>query len=204
MHHLGGPKWTKHIIDDNFIEARQVYAGDMDNDGDMDVVTSSDRGNEVVWYENDARSWIKHSIDKNILGARCVYVADIDGDDDLDVIATGFDDDQVVWYENFLISVTGIKKEGPSAPMGYLLSQNCPNPFNPITPITYSIPVSNFVTLKVYDIHGKEIQTLVNEFKHTNVYTVDFNGSKLPSGIYYYELFVGNEFAKTKEMILLH
>lgn len=89
-------------------------------------------------------------------------------------------------------------------PSEFSLSQNYPNPFNPETTIEYSIPKAEFVTLKVFDILGKEVATLVNEFKQPGVYSSKFNTlrSSLPSGIYFYGLKAGN-FIKTNKMVLL-
>jgi hypothetical protein len=84
----------------------------------------------------------------------------------------------------------------------YKLSQNHPNPFNPLTTIKYQIPKLSFVTLKVYDVLGSEIVTLVNEEKSAGNYELKFYASELPSGIYLYQLTAGS-FVKTKKMILL-
>ena len=84
----------------------------------------------------------------------------------------------------------------------YALSQNYPNPFNPITTIEYSIKSAGLVTLKVYDMLGKEVTSLVNEVKETGNYSVEFNAVNLPSGIYFYTLTSGN-FMETKKLILL-
>ena len=84
----------------------------------------------------------------------------------------------------------------------FALMQNYPNPFNPITQIKYSIPGSSFVTLKIYDLPGNEIETLVNEEKPTGSYTVKFDGSKLSSGVYFYRLQAG-EYSSTKKLILM-
>ena len=70
----------------------------------------------------------------------------------------------------------------------YNLCQNFPNPFNPVTNIRYSIPENSFVELKIYNVLGQEIKTLVNEFKNAGNYMVVFNGSDLPSGIYFYKI----------------
>ena len=90
--------------------------------------------------------------------------------------------------------------------MNYLLSQNYPNPFNPSTTIRYEIPERSFVTIKIYDVLGNEIATLVNEEKSAGSYEVIFNTEasiKNPaSGIYFYQLSAGN-YTETKKMILL-
>ena len=88
------------------------------------------------------------------------------------------------------------------APTKFALQQNYPNPFNPSTKISWQSPVGSWQTLKIYDILGKEIATLVNEEKPAGNYEVDFNASQLASGIYYYQLRAG-DYVETKKMILL-
>jgi len=87
-------------------------------------------------------------------------------------------------------------------PKEFSISQNYPNPFNPITKINFALPKQGFVTLKIYDITGKEIQTLVNEVKQAGYYSVDFNGSSLSSGIYFYRLQSG-DFIQTTRMVII-
>jgi len=82
------------------------------------------------------------------------------------------------------------------------LSQNYPNSLNPGTKIKYQIPKLSFVTLKVYDVLGNEITTLVNEEKVIGNNEVEFDGTGLPSGIYFYKLQVGS-FVETKKMVLM-
>ena len=84
----------------------------------------------------------------------------------------------------------------------YALYDNFPNPFNPATTINYQLPENGFVTLKVYDILGKEVATVVNEQKTQGRYTVSFNASELASGVYIYQLRV-NEYVNSKKMMLL-
>jgi len=84
----------------------------------------------------------------------------------------------------------------------YKLSQNYPNPFNPVTTIKYQMPELNFVTIKVYDVLGNEIVTLVNEEKQTGFHEIEFNLDKSTSGIYFYRLQAGS-FVETKKMVLM-
>ena len=84
----------------------------------------------------------------------------------------------------------------------YELSQNYPNPFNPVTQINFSIPKQSVVTLRIYDVLGKEVATLVNENKPAGFYTVDFNASDLSSGAYFYRIEAGN-FTDIKRMMLI-
>ena len=87
-------------------------------------------------------------------------------------------------------------------PDEFLLLQNFPNPFNPHTLINYQLPVGGNVSLKVYDILGNEIKTLVAGYKPAGKYTVEFNAAGLPSGVYFYRLRVGN-YTDTRKMILM-
>jgi|GEM_PF-1520343 len=90
----------------------------------------------------------------------------------------------------------------------YILYQNYPNPFNPSTTISFSIPENSFVKLKVYDILGKEVRTLVNDYKQSGVYNINFNGNNLPSGVYFYRIGVGTQnetgnYFEIKKMVLI-
>ncbi len=87
-------------------------------------------------------------------------------------------------------------------PTKYTLYSNYPNPFNPTTVIRYAIPTDGFVTLKVYDLLGREIASLVNEKLEQGIYSVNFDASKLSSGVYIYKMQVNN-FTATKKMILI-
>jgi len=104
------------------------------------------------------------------------------------------------------ISVTNTSTEVPD---GFFLNQNFPNPFNPITNINYQIPQNAFVNLKVYDTQSKIVTTLINEKQNPGSYKVDFDGSNLPSGVYYYHIMIdtdkitSEDYHATKRMILL-
>lgn len=87
-------------------------------------------------------------------------------------------------------------------PQEFILHQNFPNPFNPTTSLQYAIGSRQFVTLKVYDLLGREIATLVNEEKLPGFYEIEFNATNLPSGTYFYKLQAGN-YSEIKKMILL-
>jgi hypothetical protein len=112
-----------------------------------------------------------------------------------------------VW-RRLLSEIIGIQNISSEIPSKYSLYQNYPNPFNPVTKIRFDIQKSvvgsqySVVTLKVFDIPGKEITTLVNETLQPGSYEVTFDGSNLPSGIYFYQLKAG-EFVDTKKLILL-
>lgn len=100
------------------------------------------------------------------------------------------------------VSGVGVNPISSEIPESYMLQQNYPNPFNPSTNINFSIPQSGFVTLKVYDMSGREVSTLINEVKSAGSYIVGFNASGLSSGAYFYRLEAGN-FVETKKMLLV-
>lgn len=94
------------------------------------------------------------------------------------------------------------KNQDVKAPRVFSLEQNYPNPFNPTTNIQFQVPNVSFVSLKVFDVLGNEVSTLVYEDRPPGVYQVEFNASDLPSGVYFYKLQAGN-FVETKKLLLL-
>ena len=110
---------------------------------------------------------------------------------------------KIALEESYMTDVLGSVTFTGSA-VDYSLSQNYPNPFNPSTKINYELRNSNYVSLKVFDLLGKEVAALVNEKQNAGSYAVDFNSSEfnLPSGIYFYTLNAG-EFAETRKMVLI-
>ena len=99
-------------------------------------------------------------------------------------------------------NITIVEEPNSFIPEKFSLSQNYPNPFNPVTKITWQSPVSAYQTLKVYDVLGNEVATLVNEYKNAGSYETDFNANKLSSGVYFYQLKAGDYLA-TKKMLLI-
>jgi hypothetical protein len=98
--------------------------------------------------------------------------------------------------------ITGITTGSATEINDFQLAQNYPNPFNPSTVISYSLPVSGSVSLKVFDVLGREAATLVNEQKFAGTYTATFNAAHLSSGVYFYQLKTGN-YTATKKLLLL-
>ncbi len=98
--------------------------------------------------------------------------------------------------------LTGIETVNNQIPNAYNLSQNYPNPFNPTTNIKFAIPTSGMVKLVVFDVLGREVTTLVNEFRNAGNFVVDFDASSLSSGVYFYRLESG-DFKQTRKMLLV-
>ncbi|MDR3628072.1 MAG: T9SS type A sorting domain-containing protein [Ignavibacteriaceae bacterium] len=112
------------------------------------------------------------------------------------------------WYligtvlnKDTLGTIVSVKEISNNLPQKFDLLQNYPNPFNPTTIIEYQLPKGGFATLKIYDILGREVSTLVNGFRTQGKYSISFNASKLASGIYFYQL-KSNGFSSIKKMIL--
>lgn len=101
----------------------------------------------------------------------------------------------------FTLTTTDVKEEN-NIPLTFELEQNYPNPFNPGTTISWQSPISSWQTLKVYDVLGNEVATLVNEYKPAGNYEAIFDASNLPSGIYIYRIMAG-DFIQSKKMILI-
>ncbi|MBK6771596.1 MAG: T9SS type A sorting domain-containing protein [Ignavibacteria bacterium] len=97
---------------------------------------------------------------------------------------------------------TDIKKLNSFQTANYKLYQNYPNPFNPTTNIEFAIPKDNFVSLKIYNLLGKEIMSLLNEFKQAGSYSVTFDAANYPSGVYYYKIKSGS-FVQVRKMVLI-
>jgi hypothetical protein len=96
------------------------------------------------------------------------------------------------YYDSLIIHTYPVTKEKEITIRTYSVSQNYPNPFNPTTTIKYEIPERSFVTIKVYDVLGNEITTLVDEEKSIGSYEVEYDASRLPSGVYFYQLKTGS------------
>ncbi len=102
----------------------------------------------------------------------------------------------------FIYNSTSVDVEETGTPAQYSLAQNYPNPFNPRTIISYQQTTRNWVTLAVYDVLGREVANLVNEIKGPGTYSIDWDGSGQPSGVYFYRLRAGN-FTEQKKMVLM-
>ncbi|MDP4195669.1 MAG: Ig-like domain-containing protein [Bacteroidota bacterium] len=168
-------------------------------------------GHEVSqWYKVDWTGWklVSWDLAKDTLGT---WIGDgkLDGILNLESLqftynpgspAIGkyyFDDIRIVKKVT-----VGVEKQDGIVPDRFAMEQNYPNPFNPSTTISYQLPQSSFVTLKIYDILGKEVATLVNENQAAGKYNINFNANSLTSGIYIYKISAGS-FSVSKKMMLM-
>ena len=102
----------------------------------------------------------------------------------------------------YSLFITRIGNQSQISPHDYTLNQNFPNPFNPVTRISYTLGKPDNVSIKVFDITGKAVRTIVNAYQTAGSYEVDFNGSELSSGVYFYKMQSGN-FYEVRSMILM-
>ena len=186
------------------------YAGDINND-DYDDIMICDEKNVYFFLGGSQMDTIPDftlHVSNFFDGIQSISLAgDVNNDRYKDILISTFEpssgDTRIgkvyIYSGNF--NITGIKSN-PTVTNIFTLYQNYPNPFNPVTNVKYSIPKESFVTIKVYDILGKEISSLVNERKSAGDYSVEFNAGKLPSGVYFYRMHAGS-FVSAKKFVLL-
>ncbi len=153
-------------------------------------------GNGIWRSTNNGGSWSQIN---DGLGSGAYYVLSVGYDNQYLFAGTN---GSSIWRRPLSQVVTGAEDETNQQRMEFSLEQNYPNPFNPSTTISWQSPVSSYQTLKVYDVLGNEVATLVNEEKPAGSYEVTFDASGLSSGIYFYKMQSGS-FVETKKMLLL-
>jgi serine protease len=129
---------------------------------------------------------------------RVVAFALVAGDSSLANIQQNADAAKARWQK--MAIPVGIENDNAASPVTYQLAQNYPNPFNPSTTLQFQVPQKSFVSLKVFDLLGRQLATLVNEERQSGIYRVTWDASKLPSGVYFYRLRAG-DFVETKKMV---
>ena len=179
-----------------------------DKPGNVYVCGATDRGNVQLIY-----SLIKYDVNgifQWFTGYSVVehpedFANSVSADNAGNIILTGMSIDSVNDYDIVTIKYSqsvGICENTSVIPENHFLNQNYPNPFNPVTQLEFGISNPGLVSLKVYDILGKEVTSLVNEKLSSGIYSVAFDGTRLPSGIYFYSLKTEN-FTDTKRMLLV-
>lgn len=178
---------------------------------DGDPVTGTGKLDGVFDKPGDRRMFLINGPFKLQIGDTAevvVALAAAMGNDNLESIsllkkvALSADSSYKALVNNLSENTTSLSNYNNKQILKFSLEQNYPNPFNPTTKISYHIPKNEYVSLKVYDILGKEVAILVNKNQNSGNYNVNFDASSLPSGIYFYKLQAGN-YIDTKKMLLM-
>jgi hypothetical protein len=179
-----------------------VALGDADSDGDLDAFTTHTTLGNFIW-ENDGSGGFTSL--GSMLGDSAgisVTLGDVDGDEDLDAFIGHFPESggtRLFWNETPVVAIGENQSPGPSI----LLRQNSPNPFRTTTTITYSLRQRVLVDLKLYDVRGRELRTLVHEFQDAGTYRMNLNAADLPSGMYLYSLKTADVIRESRRMVIL-
>ena len=176
------------IITTGTDNAVSVFSADLDGDEDNDVLSASYLDDRIAWYENaDGLGSFgpQQVITTAAYGAWSVFSVDLDGDEDNDVLSASAVDDKIAWYRNELYTSVSPGEHHQPAPDRYALHQNHPNPFNPVTTISYDIPVQGVVTVNIYNVLGQKTAELVNGLFNAGQHRLTWNASDVPSGIYF-------------------
>ncbi len=155
------------------------------------AMTSSD----LFYSDNYGNSWIQIRED----GLSNAEFNSLAVNDSLIFLGTWGDG---LWKSYLSDVITNTAESGNSIVKDFKLYQNYPNPFNPSTKIKYSVPESQSVKILLYDILGRELRTIINEYKRAGTYEVEFNADVLPSGVYFYRI-LSESYSDTKKMLLL-
>jgi photosystem II stability/assembly factor-like uncharacterized protein len=152
-------------------------------------------GSGVFFSTNNGTSWIECNV--GLIEWPVVYALAISGTNLFCALSVGS-----VWKRPLSDIITSVERRSTDLPTQFNLDQNYPNPFNPATNISFSIPSKSFVSLKVFDIMGREVSTITSEEMSVGNYSKQWNAANIPSGVYFYRLQAGS-FTETKKMILL-
>jgi len=165
----GNQNFTEITISSNIQSGTDVMAIDVDSDNDIDVLASSKGENTIYMFANDGNNNFSEEIITNqAVDSWALFAVDMDQDLDINVISGTYINGEVAWYENMQI-ITSVETQLEN-PDQFYLSQNYPNSFNPSTSLQYAIGSLQLVTIKIYNLLGREIATLVDEYKSAGQY----------------------------------
>jgi hypothetical protein len=197
---------SQYSVGSNPSNPLELFAGDIDGDGDIDLVgvTSYAEGTFVL-TNNGAGKFQLRWTGQDAGYAQRIFSGDLDNDGDLDIVTLGGS----VYFSTLLNSAgTAVgEEEHPAMPKTFVVSQNYPNPFNPITQIDYALPKDCNVKIDIFNILGQKVKTLIDEFQTAGLKIVhwdgkDDNGQACASGIYFYKIQAG-EFSQAKKMVIV-
>gem|GEM_PF-3660247 len=184
---------------------RTIISIDADDDGSPDIITGNlplDRYGVSV-YRNQGNGEFELSSSCNTPTLSGVPVdmlaADLNNDDKIDLAIAGGDTVFILHNQGYVFTSV---KSNPDHTKDYRLFQNYPNPFNPATTISFGLPYPQKVILKIYDVLGKEVTTLFDDYLSAGKHSLEWNAGNLPSGVYFFRIEAGN-FIQSKKLLLL-
>jgi hypothetical protein len=180
-----------------------VFAIDLDGDGDNDLAVANWDSDNVSVLLNNGDGTFQAAINYGAgNGPSSVFAVDLDGDGDNDLAVANIESDDI----SILINLSDATGEDSSPetylPENYGISQNYPNPFNTSTLIQYSLPSPSDVTIEIYDILGRKVETLVQGEQQAGYHQVIWNVEDATSGMYFYKIQAG-DYAETRKIVLL-
>lgn len=185
----------------NFVDFPYEHYMDFNNDGVYDFLRFSNNPLSKVWFKSGANGTIitEFNYPSNMLGSNLILL-DVDNDSFLELILWNWDNNKINIFSTTFPSV-GIVNNNTTVP-DYELKQNYPNPFNPSTTIEYRLNKNAVVTLKIYDIAGREMKTMSKGMQSQGEYKINLASENLSSGTYFYQLIVDG-IPETKKMVLV-
>ncbi|MEO8211232.1 MAG: choice-of-anchor D domain-containing protein, partial [bacterium] len=203
---LGNIIWSK-PLDNNYIHSVDVLS-DLTGNGIKEIVAGTQNSNLYVVNGDSGRILFTYNFGTATTNTveQVAGLKSIDGNVSSEFLG-GSRTGKLICFSGGPSGIVGITNSSGIVPEKFSLSQNYPNPFNPVTKIKFDLPSIvngelSIVSLKIFDVLGKEVATLVNEKLSPGSYEVEFNGSNFSSGIYFYTLNAGN-FIETKRMLLI-
>ena len=180
------------------------FLSDVNGDGKKDIIVGMQTpGNVIVLNGATGEALFTYSFGSTVSfrADRVCALNSIDGNSTSEFVG-GCRDGRLICFSGGQNVTVGIHPVSNEIPNKFDLSQNYPNPFNPTTNIKFAVPKNEFVSIKIYDVLGKEVATLLNENKTAGTYEVNFNASSLSSGVYFYKMKAGS-FSSIKRMVVV-
>lgn len=181
-----------------YVEAIPDISGDGKDDIEFVAITNSGQYNDFLLVDGASGNILYRLPFTNDLGIR--LIGDVDGDGHNEILCQPSDTSWIVYATNGIS--TGVTEQAPNNPTSFQLRQNYPNPFSPSTIISYSLPTGGHVMLRVFDVLGREVKTLVDERQSAGNHQVPLSATGLASGVYFYQLQAGDKVQAKKLMVI--
>lgn len=189
--------WRKTLVTNNLSIATIGIGNDIDRDGDMDIIAISKIPGKLVIYYNDSFSFTETELNPHLNGAAALQVIDIDKDGDDDIIVGAGVSGDLLLYEN--ATITGV----PEMVNNEMSLKTYPNPFSNFTTIQYQVGDHSQVSIKIFDLNGKEVKTLINNYESSGTKTQVWDGTnntgqRVPCGVYCCSIYMDDQIKSLK------